>query len=190
MNFTEVVTEVLTTVKRPDKVTVIRREVNAAVAFFSGNQNFSRDVAELVVPIDDNEFTQAVLFASLPRYRKIKYIKRAGTKNYLKRLTAAELGTPCDMQDKFYVAGAGINISMTTKAANLDIGYYQYPPVLTDAAPTYWMIEGGWPMVFNRAASKVFADIGDDASAKLHEAYARLDYQAFCDDAEKDLGFA
>lgn len=190
MNFTEVVAEVLSAVKRPDKLLTIRREVNAAVAFFSGNQNFSRDVYEQLLVIDPAEYTQILLFADMSRYRKIKYIKRAGTKNYLSRLSAKELGTDCDMKDKYYVVGAGIKISMTTLAASLDIAFYQYPPTLTDLAPTYWMLEAGWPMVFNRAAAKVFADIGDDASAKLHEGYARLDYTAFEADAEKDLGFA
>ena len=190
MNFTEVVAEVLATVKRPDKLLAIRREVNAAVTFFSGNQNFSRDVYEQLLIIDPLEYTQVILFSSLTRYRKMKYMKRAGTKNYLQKLAATELGSDCDMKDKFYVVGAGVKIAMTAKAASLDIAYYQYPPTLTDLAPEYWMLDAGWPMVFNRACAKVFADIGDDASAKLHEGYARIDYTAFCDDAEKDLGFA
>ena len=190
MNFTEIVTEVLAATKRPDKVLAIRREINAAVAFFSGNQNFSRDVMEQLVAIEPNEYTQQIALTDLTRYRKIKYMKRAGTKNYLQRLGAKELGTDCDMKDRFYVAGSGIKISMTALAANLDVAYYQYPPTLTDAAPTYWMLDMGWPMIFNRAASKIFADIGDDASAKMHEMYARADYTAFEADAEKDVGFA
>lgn len=190
MNFTEVVAEVMATCKRPDKLAVARREVNAALAFFSGDQNFSRDVFEELKAITATEYTQAIDIATLTRYRKIKYIKRAGTKNYLSKLSAKELGTDCDSKDRFYVAGNSIKISMTALAANLDIAYYQYPPTLTDLAPTYWMLETGWPMVFNRAAAKVFADIGDDASAKMHEAYARTDFAAFVMDAEKDLGFA
>jgi len=189
MNFTEVVAEVMAIVKRPDKILAIRREVNAAVTFFSGNQNFSRDVAEQLLPITPQEYTQILLFSDLVRYRRMKYIKRGGTKSYLKKLTAQELGTDCDMKDKYYIVGAGIKISMTSLAANLDVAYYQYPPVLTDAAPAYWMLEAGWPMVVNRVAAKIFTDIGDDASARMHEGYARTDYNAFCDDAEKDLGF-
>lgn len=190
MNFTEVVAEVLAAVKRPDKLLAIRREVNAAVTFFSGNQNFSQDVFEQLLAIEPQEYTQGIEFSSLTRYRKMKYMKRAGTKNYLSRLGAKELGTDCDMQDRYYVTGSGIQISMTALAANLDIAFYQYPPILTDIDPDYWMLGQGWPMIFNRAAAKIFADIGDDASAKLHEAYARTDYAAFEADAEKDLGFA
>lgn len=190
MNFTEVVAEVLSTVKRPDKLLTVRREVNAALTFFSGNQNFSRDVFEQLLTITPTEYIQVLPFASMARYRKIKYIKRGGTRNYLERLSASEISSECSMKDKYYVVGAGIKISMTALAPNLDVAFYQYPPTLTDLAPTYWMLDQGWPMVFNRAAAKVFADIGDDASAKLHESYARIDYEAFCADAEKDLGFA
>jgi len=187
MNFTEVVAEVLSIVKRPDKIIRIRQEVNAAVNFFSSNQNFSRDMFEQLLAVAPTEYTQAILFTSLPRFRKFKYIKRAGTKEYLEPLSHSEMGTNCDTRDKYYIIGSGINISMVSLAANLDIGYFQYPPTLTDAAPTYWMLEGGWPMVMNRAAAKIFADIGDDASAKMHEGYARIDYTAFSDDTPKEL---
>lgn len=190
MNFTEVVTAIQDLVKRPDKILVTRREVNAALLFFSSNQNFARDVMEQLLPIVATEYTQAILFSSLPRFRAFKYIKRAGTRSYLAKLATSELGTLCDAKDKYYVIGAGINISMSALAANLDVAYYQYPSVLTDASPDHWMLEGGWSMVMNRAASKVFANIGDDASAKLHEGYARLDYAAFEQSAEKDLGIA
>lgn len=189
MNFNEVVAEVLSAVKRPDKISSIYREVNQAINFFSSNQNFSRDLYEILLPITPSEYTQTILFADLPRYRKVKYIKRGGTKEYLSLLSAKELGSACDHKDRFYVAGAGINIAMTKLASAVDIGFYQYPPILTVAAPDFWMLEQGWPMVFNRATAKIFADIGDDSSAKLHETYARIDYQAFCDDVNKDLGF-
>jgi hypothetical protein len=188
MNFTEIVAEVVAATKRPDKILTARREVNMAVNFFSVNQNFSRDLFEQLLSITSTEYTQTLAFTSLARFRKVKYIKRGGTREYLKLLTASDLGTKCDNQDRYYLAGAGINISMLKLAATVDIGFYQYPPVLTDAAPTFWLLEQGWPMVFNRAVAKVFADIGDDASAKVHEGYARVDYASFCDDVPKDLG--
>lgn len=188
MNFTEIVAEVVAATKRPDKILAARREVNMAVNFFSSNQNFSRDLYEQLLSITSTEYTQTILFADLTRFRKVKYIKRGGTREYLKLLTVSEMSTVCYNQDKYYIAGAGINISMLKLAATLDIGYYQYPPTLTDAAPDFWLLEQGWPMVFNRAVAKVFADIGDDNSAKVHEGYARVDYAAFSDDTPKDLG--
>lgn len=189
MNFTETVAEVVSTLKRPDKILAARREVNAAVTSFSANQPYARDVHEQLLAIDANEYTQVLLFENLIRYRNMKYMKRTGTKNYLSRLAASELGGNCDLVDKYYVVGAGIKISMVTKATGLDIAYYQYPPYLTDLAPTYWMLESGWSMIVNRALAKLFADIGDDASARTHEAYARSDYAIFDAAAEKDLGF-
>jgi hypothetical protein len=190
MNFTQVVAEVIATLKRPDKILAARREVNAAVTSFSANQNYARDVHEQLLAIDPLEYTQVLLFTDLTRYRAMKYMKRAGTKNYLSKLAASELGSSCDLVDMYYVVGAGIKISMVTKASSLDIAYYQYPPYLTDLAPDYWMLESGWSMVYNRALAKLFADIGDDASARTHEAYARADYAIFDGAADKDLGYA
>jgi len=193
MNFTEVVDEVLAIVKRPDKLAAIRREVNMAVTYFSSATTFSRDLYEHTLSIAPNEYTQLVPLSSLLRFRHMKYIKRAGTKNYLKRLAASELGTSCDNQDKWYIAGSSINIAMTALAPAIDIAYYQYPPYLQSTAPVvvdYWMLESGWPMIINRASAKVFADIGDDSSAKLHETYARIDYADFFATNEKDIGFS
>jgi hypothetical protein len=190
MNFTEVVAEVIATLKRPDKILAIRREVNAAVTSFSANQNYARDVHEQLLSIDPLEYTQVILFADLERFRSVKYMKRGGTKNYLAKLSAKELGTDCDMVDKYYIVGSGIKIAMSTKAATLDLAYYQYPPTLTDMAPTYWMLESGWSMIYNRACAKIFTDIGDDASARTHEGYARAEYAIFDAAAEKDIGYA
>lgn len=189
MNFTQLTNEVLATIKRPDKIAIVQREINAALTFFSGNQQFSRDSYAQLVNISPTEFVQVVPFTLLTRYRRIKYIKRGGTKQYLHKLQASQLGTACDMKDKYYIAGSGIAISMVALAPTLDIAFYQYPPYLTNSAPDYWMLDQGWPMVFNRVTAKLFTDIGDDSSARLHEGYAVKDYQAFCDDAEKDLGY-
>ena len=64
----------------------------------------------------------------------------------------------------------------------MDIGYYQYPPILNDLAPDYWLLDGGWSAVFNKALAKVFADIGDDASAQKHERLAINEFEIFRND--------
>lgn len=186
MNFTEAVAEVLRIVKRPDKVTDIRREVNAAVNFFSVDSDFPRDLQEILQPITASEYTQAIALSTFTRFRKFRYIKRAGTREFLRRLNDSDLfDTKCDLRDRYYIAGTNVNISMTKLASNLDIGWYQYPPVLTDAAPNYWMLEGNWNAVVNKAASVIFANIGEDSSARTHLAMATQAYGAFRQDAAK-----
>ena len=108
-----------------------------------------------------------------PRHRKFKYIRRGGTRNYLSQLSMSQLGkSDCDIRDKYYVVGENVNISMIATAQTLDVGYFQYPPILTDAAPEYWLLEAAWPAVFNRATGKVFNDIGDAANSSMYERHA------------------
>jgi len=56
MNFTQLTNEVLATIKRPDKIAIVQREINAALTFFSGNQQFSRDSYAQLVNISPTEF--------------------------------------------------------------------------------------------------------------------------------------
>lgn len=182
MNFTEIVAEILSTTGRPDKLSVIRREVNSAIAIFAQDGDFARCLNELVVAINPAEYTQAIAMSQFPRHRKFSYIKRAGTRQYLKKLDLANLAkNDCDLRDKYYVAGSNLNISMTTVASSLDVGYYQHPPILTDNSPDYWLLEGAWPAVLNRAAGKVFDDIGDPAEATRLERQAVAAWLGFRD---------
>jgi hypothetical protein len=180
MNFTEIVAEVVRVTKRPDKILDARREVNAAINFYSIDSFFDRDISEITLPISVGEYTQDIPFSDLPRFRKFQYIKRAGTLNYLSTLDKVKLFIRgCDIVDKYYITGPAVRISMKATAAALDIGYWQYPPILTDAAPEFWQLEGNWPAVLDRAMAKVFANIGDDASSAKHERYAVVAYLAF-----------
>lgn len=187
MNFSEVVSEVLNIVKRPDQVLNIRREVNSACNQFSMDTEFDRDVVETSPLIVGTEYTQALALSTLVRFRKIHWIKRGGTNCFLNRMTRQELiKTNCDFKDKYYVAGSNLNLSLSALASTLDIAYFQYPPTLTDAAPDYWMLELSPYMVIDRAAAKIFTAIGDDSSATRHERFA---VSAFLT-AQKDYGIS
>lgn len=181
MNFTEAVNEVLDIVKRPDKLLAMRRQVNAAVNFFCSDSDFKRDVAEILLPISAVDYSQLIPFSSLPRYRKLQYIKRSGTSDYLDEIVPARMPTMECSIDKYYEAGTGIRINMSVKAANVDIGYWQYPPTLTDALDnnTHWMLDLSPYMVIDRAAGMIFSNIGDDASSKQHIGAASQAYLAF-----------
>lgn len=180
MNFTEIVAKVIDTTKREDKMLVARREVNAALVSFSSDYDFPRDIEELLVTISGVDYTQAIAYAVLPRLRKFQYIRRGGTQQYLSALDPAkQFRSDCDLRDKYYLIGSGVRISMTALSPTLDVGFWQYPPTLTDAAPDHWMLEGNWPAIMNRAIAKIFADIGDDASSSKHERYAVADFLTF-----------
>ncbi|MGE4259162.1 MAG: hypothetical protein AB7F19_07460 [Candidatus Babeliales bacterium] len=179
MNFTEVVQEVIRTTKRPDKLADIRREVNAAVNFFSVDSEFDRDIEELLLPINSGEYSQALSMSLLPRYRRMSYLKIGGTRHFLKELSRSEMLTECDLRNKWYIAGSSLNMNSTILGAAVDVAYYAYPPYLTDASPNFWMLEGNWPAVVHRACAAIFKDIGDIPSAQAEEGYATKDYLAF-----------
>ena len=189
MNFTQVVAELNSLIKRPDRLSDIRREVNAAINFFANDINATRDVVEVAHAINATEYSQAILLSAFTRFRKFQFIKRAGTLEFLKPLDSRKmLSKDCDRADRFYIAGSSVNISMTKLATHLDIGYYHYAPVLTDAFPHYWLLAEAWPVVFDRAAAKIFAAIGDAEESSRHERYAVAGWLAKRADLEKGQG--
>lgn len=169
MNFTEVVTEVLGIVKRPDKIADIRREVNAAINWCCNETEFARDLTELSVPVDASLYTQSLPLDTFLRFRKFKYVKPPAVKWYL-NATAPEriFAGGAESCNTYYIAGNNIVIKTNGLQSALLVGWYSYPPTLTDAAPTFWLLDASPYMIIDRAAAKVFANIGDDASAKKH----------------------
>lgn len=182
MDFTAAVNEALSILKRPDKTLDVRREINAAVTHFSCDANFPRDVEEILLPITATEYSQNIPYTSLPRFRKMQFIKRAGTYEYLEELQAKKLANSLDIKDRWYIAGTGVRINMCKLAANLDVAFYQYPTILTDIAPTHWILDQNPWMVIDRAVAKIFVNIGDKASADVHGAASKEAFTVFRND--------
>jgi len=188
MNFTDAVAAVVAETKRPDKVTTVRRELNAAITFYCLDNKFSRDLAERTLAIDAAEYTQSFPLSECVRFRSFKYIKRGGTASHLSVLGDNEMLKVCADTDKYYIAGDNVNVKLGTLAATLDLGWYQYPPVLTGATNLndFWLLDVAPWMIINRALSHVFKVIGDEKSMQIHAAMAKDDYMA----ARKDLGIS
>lgn len=173
MTFTEVVQGIHSIVKRPDRIVDIQREVNAAVNFFSSDLNATRDIQEVLTTIVATEYTQAIALTEFPRWRKFTYIKRAGTREFLRFLPMKKLYTKdCAYEDTYYVAANSLKISMTKLASGLDIGYYEYPDILTDASPNHWLLDAAWPVIRDRAMGKILGAIGDSTAAQRYEGFA------------------
>jgi len=184
MNFGEVIAEVKLTVKRPDKLNLIRRKVNAAISFFTLDSKFRRDYAEQTVVLDPNEFIQAFALSLLPRYRRFHYIKLAGTKIFLKVLPDDELFKACNNVGRYYIAGDDVTVSLPALTAGLDIGYFRYPVTMTKDEDTHWMLEMSPYMIIDWACAEVFKDIGDEKSFRDHRASAQQTYLSFRKDQE------
>lgn len=188
MLFAAAVIEVMDSIKRPDKINVVRRKLNAAISFYSLDNEFARDFQEQTVAVTATVYSQAIALSALTRYRKLKYIKRTGTKNYLSVVSDHDILTKCDMCDKYYIVGDSININNRDLTANMDLGYYKYPPILTEStnSDSYWLLDVAPFMIIDRAIGEIMRDIGDERSMQTHFQSAKESYMA----ARKDLGIS
>lgn len=177
MNFTEAVAEVLSIVKRPDKISDIRREINAAISFYCLGADFARDFNEGSFPIDATLYAQQLALSTFSRFRKFAYIKPPAVKYYIENIGPNKVFTgSCEKVNTYYISGSNITFKLSALTASLLVGWYSYPPVLTDAAGTFWLLDVAPYMVIDRAAAMVFSNMGDDASAKPHMANASISY--------------
>jgi hypothetical protein len=171
MNFTEISAEVLAIVKRPDKINDIRREINASVNFCCNDTECARDLAEGSFSLDGSLYTQSLPLSGFARFRKFSYLKPPAVRWYLSPTTPVKVFDNCkEACNSYYVAGADVVIKTSALHSSLLVGWYAFPPVLTDLAPTFWLLDASPYMIIDRAAAKVFANIGDDASASKHMA--------------------
>lgn len=165
MNFTEIVAAVLQKHKRPDKLPDTWRAVNAAVLYYSTEHDYEYDLVESSVVISPASYTHEIDITGLTRFRKVDYIRKPGSFTYMKKLESRIITSTCDLRNKWYIAGTSLKINMAESLSGLDLSYYQYPPTLTDASPDYWMLQGNWAAIIDRAAAQIFNDIGDPQSS-------------------------
>lgn len=168
MNFSYVLNQVMKTIKRPDKIDAARREINAAITFFSQDADYDEDVVEFNAILDPLQYTQTVLYSQFVRFRKFDYIKNGRCE--VKELTLRDRFSCTDFRNRWYKIGSGIQVSLSPLAGSLTTAYFQYPPILAEVtAEDYWMLDGGWPFIYDRACANIFTDIGDNGSAQIHE---------------------
>ena len=178
MNFSEVVTEIIGITGRPDKATAIGVAINAAISLCTMKASFARDLVETSIPISPSEYTGTFQFNNLQvpvvtRFRKFKYVKAYGVKGYLNPTSPEKVFTPGGISQRnvYYLSGDSITYILQNTAPSLEIGYYQYAPVLdANKNNTHWMLEVMPYTIIDLAAARIFRDIGDDASAARHQA--------------------
>lgn len=186
MDFTEVVAEVVAVTKRPDKVAEARQQVNAALNFFCCEANFLRDLVETSEAISSSVYSQSLSLSLFARFRKVCWMRVEDTDCFLDPLDiTAVKKNKNDWGNRFYVAGNLLIFQTKVLGSAMEIGYFTYPPTLTDASPDFWLLEASPYMIIDKAAAKIFASIGDDASARMKEADARVAFLS----AKEDFGY-
>ena len=178
MDINQAVTEVLTITARPDRSAEILSALNAAISFYSTKATFAQDLVETSIPISPTEYGGTIQFNAISptplvaRFRKFKYVKPFGVKRYLTPIGSDKIFTPKDQVqlDKYYVGGNNLTYTLSALAPSLEVGYYQYPPVLdVSTVTTYWMLDLMPWAVIDKAAARIFRSIGDDTSAIAYE---------------------
>ena len=177
MLMTAAVNEIIAITKRPDKRFEIISNVNKALSYFTLKADFSRDMAELSVPIATDSYGESISLANVDlgftRFRKIKYIRPRGQRYYLQQIDPTDLLTPGGsvQTNRFYIAGQNLTYTLSSFDSFLEVGYYQYAPILSETTgeDTHWMLDMIPWAVMERAAAQIFKSIGDDVSAKFYE---------------------
>lgn len=194
MNFAEVTTEVMSIVKRPDKLAEVRSAINSTVQYCSTQCDFARDLVETSTVIDPAAYAQSLALTTFPRFRKFRYMKPSNRNSYIEPLApdkifvrkTTALGRTSDIEvlDKYYIAGDSVVFKLCKVAPSLIVGYYRYPPVLANAE-TFWSLESMPYVIIEGAIAKAFRMLGDDSSADRYQGQFLQSYAS----ASKDLKF-
>lgn len=194
MNFSEVVNEVLSLTKRPDKVTQAENAVNSRLARCILKGEFSHDLVETTIPIDDTLYAQLVdlstLASPLTRFRKWKYLKQPGALKYLEPGDVSNVFRPggYTQSDIFYMIGSTLNIITSSLSSTLEVGYYQYAPALKNNE-THWLLDICPYAIINLATGELFNSMGDVGASKYYIASGEDLFQTLVRDMRDQITY-
>lgn len=193
MNFAEVVTAVTGIVKRPDKVAEIERAINASLSDCTVRASFAYDLVETSIPVDPTLYGDTIIFNNLTvpvvtRFRKFKYVKPTAVKRYLTPISPDKIFTPSGITqgDVYYVAGNSLTYTLRELTTALEVGYYQYAPVLKNSEE-HWMLDIMPNTIIDLAAARIFRSIGDETSFRAFLATGTESYKINRNDYEDSI---
>lgn len=179
MNFAAAQAEVVGITKRPEKVAETASALNRALSLWTLKANWKKDLVEQQLPIDPALYGQTIDFSALVlpavpfvRFRKFKYIRPTGQRYYLRTIEPEQVFVPGGriQTNRYYVAGNSITFTLSQLDSSLEVGYYQYAPLLVGGTDTHWMLDMIPWVVTEKAAAMILKSIGDDQSAAFYEA--------------------
>jgi len=189
MNLTEVKTEILRLVARPEKHVDAIAAVNKVLSFLTLKGEFPQDVVESTLAISSTLSADTIALTSLVGFRRFVYIKPTGARYYLTPIGPEQVFTPGGkiQQNRYYIAGTNLTYTLSALNSSLEIGYLQAAPVLTEVtgSDTHWMLVNCPYAIIDLAASKVYRQIGDDASADRYEISGMQLFNAYLADSRQ-----
>jgi hypothetical protein len=179
MNLEQATEEVLTITSRPDRIEETYSAINWAISYCCLRSNFAFDLVESEIAIDPALYGATIQFNNLvssppvTRFRKFKYIKPRGVLKFLTPISTEQVFQPAGtiQKDRYYVAGNNLTYVLSAPSTALDIGYYQFPPVLEpiDESNTFWLLDMAPWVIIDMASARIFRSIGDDTSHRIYQ---------------------
>lgn len=178
MNYGAIQQAVLDLTARPDKLAATKRLINSRIMRISSQLDAVRDLVEQEEDIAALGTAFTLNLSSFPRFRKFKYMKPTNRGDYVLPIDPSAVfvktaDCSVEQRDRYYIAGNNVRISLRLGANTLAVGYFAYPADLVADADTNWLTEEAYDTIIHGAAAGVFAEIGDDASANMHEGLYR-----------------
>lgn len=180
MNYNELVSEVLSIVKRPDQMPRIESAVRAATLKAHRQDYFFRDLKESGVTFTDAEYIQNFLPTQIfgARFRKIKYIRLwnydiSDAEHYGRAgvfLDAIDIENAIDQygytkHNVYYMAGELVQIRCASALSHCIVGAYVNPLVATPETFDSWIAEQQPYAIVYEAARQLFNQIGKASDA-------------------------
>lgn len=169
MNFSEIRTEVINIVKRPDLTTQINSAITAATLKAHQSAFYYKDIIEVAVEFSNSKNIQNFLPTDvLPRFRKAKYIRQwfgdADTGSYGDFFQPIQIENSLDgygytKTNVFYMAGQLLQVRGYTTVDRVLFGAYQHPQATETGYDSWIAAELPYAIIYE-AARIIFLSIG------------------------------
>lgn len=184
----DLVAEVLSITKRPDKELRAYATLNKALRKLSSSTELARDLVEGTIVLEaPTEFVHLLPLSPFVGFRKFCYMRPFGYKAPLQLIVPDNImDDSCrERIDCYYVAGDNVRVSLSKAVTGINYGYYAFPARVqkdTLEAETPWLCDAADYILIDAVAADIFRNIGDDTSAQAHEADARLSWESLKQD--------
>lgn len=175
---TEAIDEAIALCGRPDERGNGINYANAAIAKIVRSTTWPFDRLEVALTFaDTTSYTQRIVIAtSLPKFRKLNYIRSPSGKLYTQR-DPSSVVSPCGTEylPSFYITGTDILLKDEVPVSELAVGYYQQAPRLVEIpanalqSNTHWTLDIAYQALVYGIMAEVYSATGDDTSYGVYE---------------------
>lgn len=174
MNLLELTTELVTTLRRPDMVGVIKSYVRQVVVQCHAATQFQRDLVEEIIPIPSP--APVVKITQPPRLRTLMslspcdaYGMRLATRNPeggYSIVAPNDIMTMSgnEMVDIAYIAGPTITVRSSVASSHMFIQYYQTPDIRDDNTQT-WIMEQFPELIMSGVRARYYQSTNNQQAA-------------------------